>query len=503
MKQDSGIELFQLIRSLSKSEKRLVNLRLKNSHLSSKSQLHKLFIYLSGIKEYHYTKLERNYTNSTFLKHYASAKFKLTEIILQELVESQSGKLAADKNEQYLRHIKFLMGKNLFQSAWKLIKRIKKHATQQQDFDILSRALFFEKLIYPYLFRNAPAAYISKISKLESMAIKSHRVNQETFALLHLLITQGLEQFRIPDEYILQGYKNQFEILGSRCEGEYIPEQAHFYMIAISALLKQFEAHHDEAATLFSKAFEYVRKHPSAIFNLSILFIRLHYFSIMNNLLHNDIDKAKDWLKQMKSIQCKSKLSHVVYHEMFLLSNAYIYLYDNAFEKLNSINSQLSTENRNNYSLYFNRHYCFIMMLRYLKLRRYGVGLFWLNELKQSKKSDFAKDIIKLLRIFELIFHFELNNLGTINYLLRSTQRYLAKTKSIYPYEIILHRFATDIIRTLGKKQFYYHIDIVNQSMVQLMKENPNQPFGIEHILLWINQSLQNVPSGFKKLSDA
>jgi len=501
MKQDSGIELFQLIHSLSKSEKRSINLRLKNSSQSGNSNLHSLFTYLSASKEYRYEKLKQNYANSNLIKHYPSTKFKLTEIILNELVESQSGKLASDKNEQYLRHINFLIDRNLFQAAWRLICRVKKRAYELQDYEILGQVLYFEKLVYPHTFKKSPTKVVAGIIAEEKIVHKNQSIHQNLFSLLHLLITQGMEQFRIPELNLL----HEYEIKVSKQVEEYkntkLHNHAQFFLNASIAIVKQFSGHHAEAGLQFSKAFLLAGKHPLILQRNPLVFSRLYYFSIVNELLAGNQDNAGRLFQNMQQIPLNSDLSRWVYHEMHVLSKAYINLFGQKYEKLESIRIHYLKEGNINHSIYYKRHFAFIMMLKYLKLKQYGNGLFWLNELKQSSKSDFAADIHKLLRIFELIFHFELGNLGNINYLLRSTQRHLAKTKSIYPYERILHRFATDIIRTIGNKQFYYHIDVAKSDLDKLIKQYPNQPFGIEHILLWINQSLQSIPAGFSKLT--
>ncbi len=501
MKQDSGIELFELIHSLSKSEKRSINLRLKNSSQSGNSNLHNLFTYLSTSKEYRYDKLKRNYANSNLIKHYPSTKFKLTEIILNELVESQTGKLASDKNEQYLRHISFLIDRNLFQAAWRLICRVKKRAYYLQDYEVLGHVLYFEKLVYPHIFKKSMTDAVSKIIEEEKNAYENQWIHQNSFSLLHLLITQGMEQFRISKLSLLHQYETRVSKQLKEYQDLNLHDQAQFFLIASRAMLKQFNGHHAEAGLQFSEAFLLARKHPLFLQKYPIVFSRLYYFSILNYLLANNQDNANRLFQEMQNIPLNSALSRWVYHEMHILSEAYIDLFGQEFEKLDPIRIKYLKERKSKQSIYYERHFAFIMMLKYLKLKQYGNGLFWLNELKQSQKSDFASDIHKLLRIFELIFHFELGNLGNINYLLRSTQRHLAKTKSIYPYERILHRFATDIIRTIGNKQFYYHIDVTNQELDKLMKQYPNQPFGIEHIILWINQSLQNIPAGFSKLT--
>ena len=86
----------------------------------------------------------------------------------------------------------------------------------------------------------------------------------------------------------------------------------------------------------------------------------------------------------------------------------------------------------------------------------YKNAVYWLNQIINAKDDDIRSDILCFARILNLISHYELNNQDLVEYYIRSTYRFLGKKDD-------LHFFQTRILRFLKRlNSFVTDEDLIN-----------------------------------------
>ena len=119
-------ELFQLIKSLTKSEKRYF--KLSSSLQSGEKNYMKLFDAVEMQEEYDEVDLKNRFLKETFIKHLPSEKNHLYSLILKSLRGFYSDKSAAAILQEQLRNIELLYNKALYKECSKIIRKAKKIA---------------------------------------------------------------------------------------------------------------------------------------------------------------------------------------------------------------------------------------------------------------------------------------------------------------------------------------------------------------------------------------
>ncbi len=128
-------ELFNLIKSLTKSEKRYF--KLSSSLQSGEKNYMKLFDAIEGQEEYEEEDLKVLFKGETFINHLPSEKNHLYSLILKSLRGFYADKSAAAILQEQLRNIELLYNKALYKECAKTIKKAKKIAYNYEKYYFL------------------------------------------------------------------------------------------------------------------------------------------------------------------------------------------------------------------------------------------------------------------------------------------------------------------------------------------------------------------------------
>ena len=125
-------ELFNLIESLTKSEKRFFKL---NSTLQSGEKNYiKIFDFIEKQKKYDEDELKANFKGEVFVDHLPSEKNHLYKLILKSLRAFYSEQNVSAQLKQEIKNVEILHKKALYKECAKFVKRAKKIAKQYEKF---------------------------------------------------------------------------------------------------------------------------------------------------------------------------------------------------------------------------------------------------------------------------------------------------------------------------------------------------------------------------------
>src|SRR5690554_1707960 len=138
-------ELFHLIKSLTKSEKRFF--KLASSIQAGEKNYFKLFNYIDSQSEYDERKVKEHFKAERFIKHLPSEKNHLYKLILKSLRQFYGEQTASNILKQEIKNIEILYNKALHKEANKFLKRAKKLARTHEEFYFLIELISWEKVL--------------------------------------------------------------------------------------------------------------------------------------------------------------------------------------------------------------------------------------------------------------------------------------------------------------------------------------------------------------------
>ncbi len=88
----------------------------------------------------------------------------------------------------------------------------------------------------------------------------------------------------------------------------------------------------------------------------------------------------------------------------------------------------------------------------------YNNSLKWINIIINDKELNIREDIQCFARILNLLIHYELNNYDLIEYIMKSTRRYLSSKNKLNKFELIILNYIRKLINanTKDDKIFIY-----------------------------------------------
>lgn len=431
----SSDSLFELIKSLSRTEKRYFKLYISRHSLGQKGINEKLFNAISTQNIYEETALINRFRNENFAKNFSVAKTRLYNNILQSLQFFHSRKSIDNTLNQYLNEIEILYKKSLYDHCWKILRKAEKLSVES-DKNISQLAFFKWKIKL-----TEAAKYQTKNSAgIENEFIKAKELVNE--------LTEENEIIAFKTNFFQELYAGKVTKANTK-----IAQQ----IKALGTINKygskkskltycQIKAAWYFALNQQKKAINYAEK--------SLVFISDDEIETkiasLGNIVYSSISskeyaKAELYLSQLKVLRSNnySSLSDAQQARLFEnISSLDLYLnlsqgkieaaynlMNETAEELSQYNGQISSLNRA--SFYFN--FSQISLIK----GEYKNALSWINQLINYPKIDKNERIFSQGLLLSLIIHLELDNYSYILSKLKSIERYLSMRNRLHDFEII------------------------------------------------------------------
>jgi len=138
-------DLFDLIKSLEKSEKRYFKIQMKKSDSSLQQNMVLLFDAIDKQKIYNENKIKQKFADKAFAKRLTVTKTRLYNAILKSLEVYYSSSYSDSNLTGMVEQVEILFGKGLFKQAQHLLFSIKKKAIGENRFLVLQKILKTER----------------------------------------------------------------------------------------------------------------------------------------------------------------------------------------------------------------------------------------------------------------------------------------------------------------------------------------------------------------------
>lgn len=448
-------ELFQLIKSLTKSEKRYF--KLSSSLQSGEKNYMKLFDAIEAQDEYDEEQIKKLFKGETFIKHLPSEKNHLYSLILKSLRGFYADKSAAAILQEQIRNIELLFNKALYKECGKIIRKAKKMAYNYEKYYFLLDLIDWEKiLIEEEYLRGKFDQDLNKLVEEESECLEKLR-NLAEYQILYSKINYAFRRGGYArneeEQKIVSDIANYHLIKGKNTALSTKAATACYY---IKGLCASTERNLDESYINFMKVVKIMEDNPMIMRELP-----KRYVKALNNVMfaHMDyrhwdkcfamIDKLKGLAKKpgFESIDVQLKI-FTSSHNGELLACIGKGDFKKAIDKvIPAIEQELplyegKINNEEEMLFYYN------ISTAYLGGGDYKNALRYINLVLNYSESGLREDVYTFARLVNLIIHYELGNYDLLDYTVKSTRRFVTKSQKNYQFETVFLKDFKKLLKT-------------------------------------------------------
>jgi hypothetical protein len=496
----SSDTLFQLIKSLKKSEKRNFKLYAKRNSSAEDLKTTQLFDALDNMDIYDEAQLLKK--NKKISKQQLSnIKASLYRQILSSLRLIRNDDNIDIQLHEQLDYARILYNKGLYLQSLKTLDKVKENAYENNQLTFLLQVLFFEKKI--------EALHITRSmqDRADSLAKEVEQTNNR-LRLIGILSNLSLQLY---SWYIKNGHarnKNEEEELRiyfethlpadmDGCSGFY--EKLYLYQsYCWYAFIRQ------DFLLYYRYAQRWVDLFEKEKFMIEIE--TSHYIKGMHNLLgaHFDLQNYKKFIETLKQFEKFSESQIVVQNDNNLIQT-FIYLNISRINK-HFIEGTFTeglklvpviVEKLDEYQLYIDRHRVLVFYYKIASLY-FGSGDYentveYLNKII-NWKVDLRTDLQCYARLLHLIAHYELGNDQLLEYLIKSVYRFMAKMENLGAVEEEIFNFLRRSFRATTKK-LKPEFEILLEKLKKLEKQpSATRAFAYLDIISWLESKIRKVP---------
>ncbi len=492
-------DLFQLIKSLTKSEKRYFKLMAQQQNAGKKYNYLKLFAAIEKQKEYDEQKIIRLFKTKTFIKHLPSEKNYLYHLILKSLSKFHAKSSHEIELDELYNAALVLYHKGLYQQCDKVAGKCIQLAQKQELFPTVLKVSELQTELNPHIADSAETLKrrfeeqynISKqaLEKLNNLVEYQHlygliieqlRVrgestrNTEEIEELQKIVKHPL----LEDESCALTYKTKNIF--------YFLKGVYFYMIGD---MEKSSGYDLKAIQLYEENPDAVNKHfnnySAKLSNYCEVCLRTRNFRDFNFYLEK-LKKLPAYFPMEKSRQfyrsVDLELRYLVNTGDFTKA---IGLAGKAEEGLKEFEKKIHIARESS-------------IIHFVAYSYFGKGDFknalkWLNRLL-NEKSDFRSDILSFSRILKCLIHLELKDYVILDSLYRSTAYFISKNEHKTRVEMCFLKHFNKICKETESGRLHQLYLVFQQELLIVVQDNYEaQRMELFDLVSWIESKIQQV----------
>ncbi|MDH5396932.1 MAG: hypothetical protein OEX02_02220 [Cyclobacteriaceae bacterium] len=441
MSREKSNALFQLVKSMTKNEKRYFRLYAGKGNGQDKKTL-QLFDTL--IEQDHFDDNHVLEINTDFKpEQLSNLKAELYKQLLHALRMYSDGKIIDIKIRQLIDFSQILVDRCLYKQAYDQLKKAKKVANQHDNLEMMLEIGKLEINVLTYIIDNQNQRRVNKIvAEISHINERINRVNQlsNLNAKLNSLykkvgFIRDQRDHHAIENYLTKNLPEYHEEELSLLEKIHLHNLFTGYYFFIHDFKKGYTAakklvalFDDHPSLRLSKIDFYIQ----ALNKLSIAQTKL---SLYDEFV-STVDKLQN-IPHIKGITLNEDIRTKLFKYYYLHEiNRYLLLGDftGGVKLINKIHHGL-----NDFITRLDQHSSIIFYYKiaclYFGNSQYNHTLVWLNKIINTPNVDIRRDIHCFARILNLVTHFEIGNTDVIDYYIRSTYRFLAKKYDLRLYQ--------------------------------------------------------------------
>lgn len=494
-------ELHDLIRSLTKSEKRFF--KLHSSLQSGPKNYLKIFDAIDKQSLYDEDALKKLFAKEVFIKHFPSEKNHLYKLILKALRAYHAESSVAGVLKQEIKNIEILYQKALYKECNKLLHRAKRMARDNEKFYYLFELLNWEKTLLEEAYESGEFT-----KDLDALIEEEREVIEKlrNLAAYHILYSKINYVFR-SGGYVRT--EEEHQLVGEISEHPLITGKntALSHRAATICYYTQGFCHwarRDWKTSLekFNRVKEILDRHEEIRRDLNKRYVRTLQYIINCQIELGDFKAARENIKLLRTV---SELPGFqgLYMEVQIFTAgglSELRLLDRMGEHRTGVEQaepmlsrmeELGPHVHKEQQLEF----WYSLACVYFGAGEMNRALFWINKVLNDTEPTLRQDIFAYARLFNLVIHYELGNYDLLEYIVRSTQRFLSKRHRAHGVEAVLIEHIRKLARATQPSARRDLFRSMHDQFAALM-DDPNEGLVLKYFdfLSWMRARMEGVP---------
>jgi len=493
--------LYELVKSLNKTEKRYFKLYSSRHTIGEQNNYNSLFDFLTKMDNYDEDIIIKHFKGEAFLNRFSITKGRLYTHILNALDIYYSASSIDAQLFKTIHSAEILFNKGLYLQSEKILnsaeKLAKKHGKELLLLEIKNKQKkLIEKESYSELKKNQLATLYKEEQELVN-EVEKYQLLWHTKSLLF-------------NEINLRGIiRSEDEINSLKA----LVDKISLINIKDSSAKIKYLYHHIYSAYYFAindlqNCYQHILKSKALVENNTHLFEDTPntYFSLITNLIYiaTKLKKYKEsaqFLKILKSIPESKKYVSTTDLDIKYFSSIYSL---ELFLKIEQSDFNGATllipEILKGYTEYGTQinsirkaYIDFKIAIVYLSTGRYEDALHWITQILNAEGLDKKQDIYCFAQIINLILHFELKHTRFLPYALNSTKRYLKGRKRLFKFEELFLKIIGKISKSdLNKFDIEDILIPIEKELFELKNDHYEQiVFDYFDFATWVKSKVQ------------
>ncbi len=490
-------ELHDLIRSLSKSEKRFF--KLHSSLQSGDKNYLRIFDAIDKQKVYDEEGLKKQFAKETFIKHLPSEKNHLYKLILKALRAYHAESSVSGILKQEIKNIEILYQKGLYVECNKLLHRAKRIAKDHERFYYWFELLSWEKMLLEEAYESGEFT-----KDLDALIEEERDVVEKlrNLAAYHILYSKINYVFRsggyvrTDEEHALVAEISEHPLIKGKNTA--LSKRAATICYYTQGFCHWAKRDWKTSLEKFLKVQQIMDENPLIKADLPKRYIRTLHYIINGQIELRDLKSARVNIDRMRSLTgTQGFLGLNIDTQIFVASYlSELRLLDRAgeFDKALTLVDDIISgieEAGNRLHKEYELEFYFALACVHFGAGQMNKSLFWLNKVLNDNEPTLRQDIFTYARLFNLVVHYELSNFDLLEYIVRSTQRFLNRHHRAYEVETMLIDHVRKLARATDPVVKMELFRSMHDQFLELFKD-PNEGLVLKYfdVISWVESHL-------------
>lgn len=458
-----GETLFRLVKALSGSEKKYFKLFASRHVIKGKNNYLKLFEEIEKQLVYDEKKIFEYFAGQSYVRHLARHRHYLFNMILKSLQAFYSEATIELKLKNLLQQASILSNKNLPEHAFRLLQKARGIAVKScKDIQYLEIIKAEQKMLRSFVSIRPLKGNLMQSAEQEADILKRITNYNEYQKLANRIFILDKSGGGLPrDEKTIEKFRNEYNnpLMRNVHNALSLPAKDVFYYIQTAFFLITEDL--NRALEAAKKRIRLLDKYPfmkeddpekyiAATINYLTSCLRLHRYGAFvrgtrkckNEIRKMNAYKLSGKLLQFNAIVYNLELSYYIRTGNFK-EGEYFIKHEDAimgkhFQKFDKLNQLV---------IYYNMAYI------YFGSGHYALAASSINKILNDTDENIRQDIYAFARILNLIIHYELGNRELLEYIVKSTYRFLHRRNRLYKSEQLIVAFIQkEIPAVISKK---------------------------------------------------
>lgn len=460
----------------------------------------KIFDFIDAQEEYDETELKDTFKDEVFIKHLPSEKNHLYKLILKSLRAYYAEQSVSSILKQELKNVEILYNKALYKECEKFVRRAKQTARKYEKFYYWFELIGWEKKLLDSAYESGEfSTDLDKLVEEEEMVIAKLRNLAEytvIYSKINLIFRSGGFTRTEAEREVVEGIANYHLIKGKNTALSVKAASICYYIKGLCAATNR---NYVDSFKFFNKTREILDNNPFIKLDASQRYVMTLFHLLRCHIDSGEFSKAESLIKDIRELQGKkgfnsidisirifansSNQELVLLHAMGEFQKS-VDLIPYVEEQEEQYGDKLSKEME--VLLTYNKAYS------YFGIGDYKKALQYLNIVLNDNEQNLRQDIYSFARLFNIVIHYELENYDFLEYVVKSTNRYLSKQDRDFLIESACIKHIRKLAKTQSAVQRIEVFEKMNEEISELL-EDQNERVVLEYfnIAAWIKSKLE------------